>query len=239
MQPKVSDELRSDVKYAVKVLDADDDDESWLCVLVTSGAYDVDDTWSAARMSHRLAEMRELRSKIPPDLIIRSFFYEPPNHQLIGIGFCFLEPILYMMDISTNVPIVNFKGESTGIVKIKIIPTVQRNPNKHMYLSSELSLRDHVGGKLYLDIKIQAAQNLPKNLSSSVYVSTSFFLRRSQFSTARCDKDTVSPLFQASFSLTQIITDDFLAYVANDPLELQVLGQPGPRNSDIGLVRSM
>lgn len=73
-----------------------------------------------------------------------------------------------MMDISTTVPIVNFKGETTGIVKIKIVPTVQRHPDKHMYLPSELSLRDHVGRKLCLDIKIQAAQNLPKSLSSSV-----------------------------------------------------------------------
>mmetsp|Transcript_30726 Transcript_30726/g.95062 ORF Transcript_30726/g.95062 Transcript_30726/m.95062 type:complete len:82 (-) Transcript_30726:400-645(-) len=79
-----------------------------------------------------------------------------------------------------------------------------------------------MGDKLALHIKVQSVHDLSEKLCSSVYVCTSFFLQRSQLSTARCGQTTTTPSFRHEFSLDQIITGDLLAYLATGALELQV-----------------
>lgn len=222
---QISNELSKDVNFDVRLYS--DLSETRVCVLVTSSSYEVDDTWDAIRMCHQLAQIRRLRVKHLPDFISTSFFFEPTDHHLIGVGFCYLEPILYMMNLSVNVPIVDFKGNSNGDIRIEIESIVdEHNLNEEMYTPKEICLNDYMGHTLGLDIQIQSISDLPRKLSSSVYVCTSFFLQRAQLSTARCEKTTTNPQFRCGFSLRQAITGDLLAYLATGALELQVFGRP-------------
>lgn len=128
-----------------------------------------------------------------------------------------------MMNLSVNVPIVDFKGNSNGDIRIEIESIVdEHNLNEEMYTPKEICLNDYMGHTLGLDIQIQSISDLPRKLSSSVYVCTSFFLQRAQLSTARCEKTTTNPQFRCGFSLRQAITGDLLAYLATGALELQV-----------------
>mmetsp|Transcript_30725 Transcript_30725/g.95057 ORF Transcript_30725/g.95057 Transcript_30725/m.95057 type:complete len:122 (-) Transcript_30725:956-1321(-) len=82
---QISNELNRDVKF--NVIFHSDSDETMVAVLVASGSHEVDDTWNAAKMCHQLGEIRKLRSKHLPDS--KPFFFEPLDHQLIGVGFTF------------------------------------------------------------------------------------------------------------------------------------------------------
>jgi len=59
-------------------------------------------------------------------------------------------------------------------------------------------------------------------------VKTHLFLDRGGFTTPRCSRNTVNPTFDAMFSLTQIVTDDFIEYLSNSALEVQVWGKRPP-----------
>lgn len=131
------------------------------------------------------------------------------------------------MGIKTTVPIINFKGDDVGTIFLEIQPTIDKF-DQDVYFPMEINLNDYLGDRLCLDVKIHHVDKLPKLLSRSVFVCSSFFLQQAHLITSRCKETTVNPYFEASFSLSQIITDDFLAYLANSALELQVWGQePG------------
>lgn len=84
------------MQFTVKVMHLHSDcSEPELCVVVTSASNEVADTWTFAKMSHKLTCIRDLRSqyagicgKAPTvKMVIDNSFYEPPDHQLIGVGF--------------------------------------------------------------------------------------------------------------------------------------------------------
>ena len=55
------------------------------CVVVTSESSDVADTWTMEHMSRRLS--LDLYGKPrTATALIESLLYDPPNHELIGIG---------------------------------------------------------------------------------------------------------------------------------------------------------
>ena len=64
------------------------------CVVVTSESSDVADTWTMEHMSRRLSLIRDCRSchldlygkPRTATALIESLLYDPPNHELIGIG---------------------------------------------------------------------------------------------------------------------------------------------------------
>ena len=69
-----------------------DSNETSLCVTVTSGSNAVADTWTATKMSRQLVCIRDSEAhgkygKKLPGSPFENPFYDPPDHQLIGVGF--------------------------------------------------------------------------------------------------------------------------------------------------------
>lgn len=92
----VSDELKRDTRFRVKVVETGEDlFEPEPCVVVISERNDVADTWSLIKMSRRLAQIRSLRSHWfelygrPSlfDTVADNLFYDPPRHELVGVGY--------------------------------------------------------------------------------------------------------------------------------------------------------
>lgn len=93
---QVSDELKRDTRFRVKVVETGEDlFEPEPCVVVISERNDVADTWSLIKMSRRLAQIRSLRSHWfelygrPSlfDTVADNLFYDPPRHELVGVGY--------------------------------------------------------------------------------------------------------------------------------------------------------
>ena len=61
---------------------------------------------------------------------------------------------------------------------------------------------------------------------TQVFASTTFFLQHGALITSRSEESTINPCFDATFRVFQIITDDFLVYLENETLELQVCTLP-------------
>lgn len=134
--------------------------------------------------------------------------------------FCYLQSIFYLMDIKETVNLINFKGNNVGNLSIRVEPMVA-----HSYIVGERDLTHHLGKKVELNITVQRAEQLPRKLCSSVYVRTAFFLQHDGLTTPRYGIPTTSPCFETSFKVSQIITEDFLAYLEKSALELQVWGK--------------
>jgi len=202
-----------DVHYAVQLANTGPDERA-PCVLVASASSEVTDLWNAGKMLRRLCKIR--RSVEEPDP-----FFDAPDHKLIGVGFCALQSLIYLMDITETCNIISFKGKAAGTLQISVKPTLANSEQ----LVGEKNLAYHLGKKVELNITITQAMKLPRKLCSSVYVRTAFFLQQDGLSTPRYPTATTSPYFGTSFKVSQIITEDFLSYLETGALELQVWGR--------------
>ena len=61
---------------------------------------------------------------------------------------------------------------------------------------------------------------------NGAFVSFPFFLQNIPFSTTRCQTKTVNPWFNETFSVKQVITEDFIDYIAHNALEVELWGAP-------------
>ncbi len=202
-----------DVHYAVRVANTGPD-ETRPCVLVASASSDVTDLWTAAKMLRRLC-------KIKRDVEAPDPYFDAPDHRLIGVGFCALQSLIYLMDIAETCNIISFKGKAAGTLQISVKPTLANSEQ----LVGEKNLAYHLGKKVELSITITQAMKLPRKLCASVYVRTAFFLQQDGLATPRYPMATTSPYFGTSFKVSQIITEDFLSYLETGALELQVWGR--------------
>ena len=94
---QVSDELKRDTRFAIKVMELNLETEApSICVTVSSAIDDIADTWSAKKTVCRIGKIRKLRSQISspswnteplPKYLHDDPFYDISDHQLIGVGF--------------------------------------------------------------------------------------------------------------------------------------------------------
>jgi len=75
--------------------------------------------------------------------------------------------------------------------------------------------------------------------SRQVFVSFRFFLRKEPCATARCGAVTTTPRFEQTIALRQLITGDFLDYLSNGALELEVWGAPESKLSPAAALRAV
>jgi len=201
----ISRKKERDVHYAVRVANTGPD-ETQPCVLVASASSEVTDTWNATKMLRRLCKIK--RNVADPDP-----YFDAPDHRLIGVGFCALQSLIYLMDIAETCNIISFKGKAAGTLQISVKPTLANSEQ----LVGEKHLAHHLGKKVELSITITQAMKLPRKLCASVYVRTAFFLQQDGLATPRYPTATTSPYFGTSFKVSQIITEG--------ALELQVWGR--------------
>ena len=95
--------------------------EFWVKVKYTTGE-NPEELWHMHKFYNRLEGMREMFSTYldcGKDLMRLSKripavidpFYEPPNDSLIGVAYCFLDALSYMVEIHESVTVINVKGK--------------------------------------------------------------------------------------------------------------------------------
>ena len=159
-------------------------------------------------------------------------FYDPPGHQLIGVAYLYLDPLNYLIESKESPTVVSFKGEVVGELTIDLEPQLVSEIKDGLddYLpvldTSEKNLKDYLGEALLLSFHVKGARGLPRKLSQDVFVSFRFFLEAKPLASGCCGQRTQHPKWDQTLSVTQIVNDDFVHFVSNEAVELEVWGAP-------------
>jgi hypothetical protein len=169
-------------------------------------------------------------------------FYEPPTDVLIGVGYCFLDSLSYLVEIHESITVINFKGALVGELELEVTATMDSD-DRHVeeegeidFTSEEFRISDQVGETMNVAINVKTAKGLPRRTCNQVFVSFPFFLSTVPFATTRCQTRTVNPWFNETFGIRQVVTEDFIDYLAHNALEVEVWGAPDSKveESDAG-----
>ena len=219
--------------------------EFWVKVKNTSGE-NPEELWHMHKFMNRLELMRgmfstyvdvgrdlvQLAKVKPPDV---DPFYEPPTDSLIGVAYCFLDALSYLVEIHESITIINFKGQLVGELEVALSVEIDGGGGVEKevgddgevdFTSEEFVIADHVGETLRISITIKTAKGVPRRQCSGVFVSFPFFLQNVPFNTTRCNKATVNPWFNETFGVQQVITEDFIGYLSHNAMEIELWGAP-------------
>jgi len=204
------------------------------------------DLWTYTKFLRRIELMRSmftsflrfeadhelLKKMFPPDI---DPFYEPPLDALVGVAYIYLDPINYMMEIHERTTLVSFKGYEVGEIEFSIKPTLKipTDPTKipspfhekDLYEPMEVNLNNYVGETVRMNFTVRMVHDLPPQRISRAFVSFKFFLQEIPMTTSRSGRKSVNPEFHETLGVDQIITEDFLTYLTDRAIELEVWAQ--------------
>ena len=98
--------------------------------------------------------------------------FDQPKQSLLGYAFYKLEPLAYLMNNCTNIPIISVNGETQGTITIDVIPVDEKGelfeeiPEKPM---------DLIGQNLHYYVHIKEVRDLPENFSKGLQVEYTSF----------------------------------------------------------------
>ena len=216
--------------------------EFWVKVTYTNGEMP-QEIWHLHKFQNRLSLMRwmfkeyvwcnkdllKLKKVVPA---AKDPFYEPPTDALIGVGYCFLDSLSYLVEIHESITIINFKGALVGELELEVTATMDTDTRQIEeegeidFTSEEFRISDHVGETMNVAINVKTAKGLPRRTCNQVFVSFPFFLSTVPYATTRCQTRTVNPWFNETFGIRQVITEDFIDYLSHNALEVEVWGAP-------------
>lgn len=164
-------------------------------------------------------------------------FYEPPQPQLIGKSYVFLNSIEFGCKISETVPIFDHRGLSNGSMKCEITPTVlshEWQALQHRLVEScpedtaqlQLpTLADFLGSNLRVNILVDRLRGIPGKLCKDVHVVIKWIGGAEEEHTSPpAASPTVDPQIDFSILIERTVTPDLIAYVTSFPLEFSVYG---------------
>ena len=135
--------------------------------------------WSQSIFNDRYDSFKELYSKfIDENYDIFSLpkeddpLYDQPKQSLLGYAFYKLEPLAYLMNNCSNIPIVTVNGEIAGIIIIDVIPV---DENGNLFEEIPDNPMDLVGQNLQYFVEIKEVKDLPDNFCKGLQVEYTSF----------------------------------------------------------------
>lgn len=164
-------------------------------------------------------------------------FYEPPQPQLIGKCYVFLNSIEFGCKISETVPIFDHRGLSNGSMKCEITPTVlshEWQALQHRLVEScpeDISLLQlptlaaFLGSNLRVNVLVDRLRGIPGKLCKDVHVVVKWVGGAEEEHTSLpAASPTIDPQIDFSVLIERTITSELIAYVTSFPLEFSVYG---------------
>ncbi|KAM3930262.1 kinesin-like protein KIF13B isoform 1-T1 [Leptodactylus fuscus] len=223
--------------------------------------------WSLEKLENRLVDIRDLyqewKACEEDSPVIRAYFRradpfydEQENHSLIGVANVFLESLFHDVKLQYAVPIINQKGEISGRLHIEVV-RVSGDIDERIAggedgdVSSDGKAQDH---KLVCMVKVLQATGLPQHLTNFVFCHYTFYDQPEPIMVApEVDPTTSSPVskepqcmvvFDHCKEFSVNITEDFLDYLAEGALAIEVYGHKAsdPRKNpalwDLGIIQA-
>uniref|UniRef100_F1KUF5 Kinesin-like protein KIF13A n=1 Tax=Ascaris suum TaxID=6253 RepID=F1KUF5_ASCSU len=175
-----------------------------------------------------------------------SFFESQENHSLIGVANVFLEVLFHDMRLDYQVPIISQQGEVSGRLHVEVYRIVDADSDMGMnsldaFDSPRITDLQTIGasflGKtIKCRVRIKKASNLPTSLSHFVFCQYSFFNISETFVVAptfdpnSVPSDQVHTPHSSNFQFEHekdflvVVTEEFLEYVQEDALSIEVWG---------------
>ncbi|EPB79993.1 kinesin motor domain protein [Ancylostoma ceylanicum] len=182
------------------------------------------------------------------EVMIDPFFESQEHHNLIGVANVFLEVLFHDMKLDYQVPIISHQGEVAGRLHVQIyrVPNCEsdviQSPEREYGEGLERA-ESLLGKVITCRVRIKKASSLPESLSHFVFCQYSFFNLTEML--------VVAPVFdptQTSESQTQaatfvfdhekdfkvVVTEEFLEYVQDDALSIEVWGHRSGGVTEMG-----
>lgn len=146
-------------------------------------------------------------------------FYDPPNSQIIGRAQVFLRPLAYGMDFDDDVPLLDYSGHERGKVHVRITPLSMEGD-----AAEELDdPYDYLGKTQMFRIEVQSGRDLPANLKPG------FFCKYKMYDSPIGETTPVTPpvsnpVWPHSQTVIQDMTHDFIEYLMEDSLFVELFG---------------
>ncbi|KAM9317134.1 kinesin-like protein KIF13B [Gastrophryne carolinensis] len=224
--------------------------------------------WSLEKLENRLVDIRDLyqewKACEEDNPVIRAYFRradpfydEQENHSLIGVANVFLESLFHDVKLQYAVPIINQKGEIAGRLHVEIVRVSGKIGERFGGgedggdVQSDSKPEDH---KLVCMVKILQATGLPQHLTNFVFCQYTFYDQPEPITVApEVDPNTSCSVskepqcmvvFDHCKELVVNITEDFLDYLAEGALAIEVYGhkQSDPRKNpalwDLGIIQA-
>ncbi|XP_063298079.1 kinesin-like protein KIF13B [Pelobates fuscus] len=224
--------------------------------------------WSLEKLENRLVDIRDLyqewKTCEEDNPVIRSyfrradpFFDEHENHSLIGVANVFLESLFHDVKLQYAVPIINQKGEVSGRLVVEVV-RVSGNIGERMAGGEDgpesSNENEPQENKLVCMIKVLQATGLPQHLTNFVFCHYTFWDQPEPVNVApEIEPNAQSPVskepqcmvvFDHCKEFAVNITEDFLDYLAEGALAIEVYGhrQSDPRKNpaiwDLGIIQA-
>ena len=158
---------------------------------------------------------------------VRDSFQDTVDDELVGVGFIYLDPLQYLLDVDDLIPITDMAGHAAGAVKVRCRSWIDKIEVSPPYLSvdRERTLEEFGSKTLITRLYFEGMQDLPSNLCAATYISFKFFYHSKPYKTPRHAGATTHPHLNSTVSVDQKITPDFIEFCRRGSIEVEVYGK--------------
>ena len=149
--------------------------------------------WSQNIFHDRYDSLKELYNKFLEEGIdITSLskeddpLFDQPKQSLLGYAFYKLEPLAYLMNNCTTIPIISVNGDSEGNIIIDVVPI---NEKGELYEEIPENPKDLVGQNFKYYVHIKEVKDLPENFCEGLQVEYTSFTDNYSYKTKIYNED--------------------------------------------------
>ena len=185
--------------------------------------------WQPQVFSDRIARMREVWQKWMLEQLMNTLhvaddpFWAAPTYQLIGSAYCYLAPVAFCCACSEWVPIVNYRGEKQGELRVHLTPTQAdfKTPLHPTDKADTLVGKDH-----HFKLTIEQARGLMDCPNKNVRIEYTFSNEEGKRSTGVCKGKKFDPKFNEEYNFTLTSMSEMeLTYLCKDAICFEVWGE--------------
>ena len=196
-------------------------------------------SWGVEKFSNRISLMEDFifdfsyrcgRSLITLEVLYplsRDPFHEIFDDELIGTVSIHNGHLLYLLDTIDVYPITSFQGYTNGLIKVHVrawLDSVEENPS-YINTDNDVNLENYVGHQLIIIYYFENIIDIPDLISSKVFVQLKFYHHGRIYRSSRYHDKCTSPRLGAHITVHQKITPDFIDFVRNNHVDLEVWGR--------------
>ena len=154
-------------------------------------------------------------SKVPNE---EDPLYDNPNKSLLGYAFYKLEPLSFLMNNSTAIPIIAVNGDLQGTIVIDVVPTDKEG---NLFKDIPKDPNELIGQNLNFYVHIKECNDLPEHFCKSLYVEYTCFVDNNNYKTKIYNEEgdkrsfSIDEKFQHEMNY---MTEEDINYLRNDKI---------------------
>ncbi|TMW66411.1 hypothetical protein Poli38472_004176 [Pythium oligandrum] len=162
-------------------------------------------------------------------------FYEPPQHQLIGRSFVYLQSTFFGCKVMDATPIYDYRGLPCGTIKCEITPSIlshEWQAQQHRLVevcpddlrSLKLpTLDDFLGSNIRLNVYIELLRGIPGKLCKDTYVKLRW-VDENVFTSPPATSCSIDPKIDFNVVIEKPVTPELITYIQSRPVEIEAYG---------------